>query len=404
MGSPDTETPQRAFPTERPAASPFHGAPLPYPVQPASYPGTLPESAWTGQPEILPSPHLHPHAHPHGQSCPHCGGGKLPAFEFSDDPAAAGLSWMPDGIKGPWPADEFLCDGGDENADVYVKRDWSVVGLDQEDTIAHYDTLDGRTEISASNCVCIYAPRFASVRKVTSPVLYEGHERMAGVELPTKINIHEENRVPTTAIQPEQLVAQLGIDQAQKFREQTRGLLVGQATTLVLAQHGFLPHEDLLFIQRGVFEASEKARLAQRVAAAITWTENLAPQVILDGQPAVEQKGLAEPQETLVYEREGKPCLRICKIADTSEAKVGEIVVFTLRFDNVGDQRIGNVTIIDHLTTRLEYVEGSAESTLKSNFSATQQIPDETTILRWEILDPLKVNEGGVVRFKARVR
>jgi uncharacterized repeat protein (TIGR01451 family) len=379
-------------------------AKVPYPVQQAAYyPGTLPPSAWTGEPEVLPPAGI-PHDHAPGHSCPHCGGGKLPAFEFSTSPEEEGLSWVPDGIKCPWPQDEFICDGGDLNHDVHVKQNWDIVGLDKEDTIAHYDTLDGQTEVSASNCVCIYAPRFAAVRKVSSPVLYEGHERMAGVEQPLKPNLHEENRGPKTAIQPEQLVAQLGLDQAQKLREQTRGIGVEQALAPILAREGFLPYEDLLIIQRGQFDAHEKARLAQRVAAAITWTDNLPVQIVIDGIPAVEGKGLAEPQETIVYEREGRPCLRICKIADRSEATPGQIVTFTLRFDNVGDQRVGNVTIIDHLTTRLEYVEGSASCTLKADFKPSEQLDSETTVLRWEIQDTLQVNEGGIIRFQARVR
>ena len=386
-----------------PAVEPARRLPhakLPYPVQQAAYyPGTLPPSAWTGQPGPLGA-----HDHAPGHSCPHCGGGKMPAFQFSDGPEAEGLSWVPDGIKCPWPADEFICDGGDLNHDVHVKQNWDVVGLDKEDTVAHYDTLDGRTEVAASNCVCIYAPRFAAVRKVTSPILYEGHERMAGVEQPAKLNIHEENRGPKTAVQPEQLIAQLGLDQAQKLREQNRGIGVDQSLALVLAREACLPHEDLLLIQRGQFDAHEKARLAQRVAAAITWTDNLPVQVVLDGIPAVEGKGLSEPQETIVYELEGKPCLRICKIADRSEATPGQIVTFTLRFDNVGDQRIGNVTIIDHLTTRLEYVEGSATSTLKADFKPSEQLDSETMVLRWEIQDTLQVNEGGIIRFQARVR
>lgn len=386
-------------------------SPLPYPVRQAAYypgtmphPGTLPPSAWTGG----------PHDRAHGHSCPCCGGGKLPAFQFSDHPegpySAHGraeesrLSWVPDGVKCPWPQDEFVCDGGDLNADVHVKQNWDVVGLDQEDTIAHYDTLDGKTEVAASNCVCIYAPRFAAVRRVSSPIHYEGHERMAGVELPAKLNIHEEQRGPRTAVQPEQPVAQLGLDQAQKFREQTRGLGVDQATSLVLTRDGFLPHEELLFIQRGQFDAHEKARLAQAVSAAIVWTDTQAVQVIIDGKPAVEGKGLAEPEETVVYELLGKPRLRICKIADRSEAKPGQIVTFTLRFDNVGDQRIGNVTIIDHLAPRLEFVEGSDQSTLKADFKPSQMLPGETMVLRWEITDTLQVNEGGIIRFRARVR
>ena len=77
----------------------------------------------------------------------------------------------------------------------------------------------------------------------------------------------------------------------------------------------------MIFIQSGKFEASEKARLAQRVAAAETWTLNQAPQVLIEGQPAVEARGTSTPQVTYTYETFGKPCLRLCKIADKSEAK-----------------------------------------------------------------------------------
>jgi hypothetical protein len=223
---------------------------LPYGVQPAQYSlpahDTLPPSAWTGQPGTA-GPHIM------GGSCPHCGPAGLPAFHFTDGGPSEELSWMPDGLKCPWPQDEFVCDGGDLNHDVLVKQDWTVVGLDQQDTIAHFDTVDGRTEVVESNCVCIYSPRFAAVRQVTSPILHEGHERMAGVVKPAKLNIHEENRGPKTATQPEQLLAQVGLDQSQAFRERIRGLLVEQRTQLILATDAFLPHEDLLFIQRGQF-------------------------------------------------------------------------------------------------------------------------------------------------------
>jgi uncharacterized repeat protein (TIGR01451 family) len=159
-----------------------------------------------------------------------------------------------------------------------------------------------------------------------------------------------------------------------------------------------------MLIQRGEYDASEKARLAERTAAAIVWTDNKAVQVIIDGKPAVEARGLAKPEVTYTYETDGHPRLRLCKIADKSEAKPGEIVTFTLRFDNLGEQSIGNVTIIDNLVPRLEYVAGSAQSTLKAAFSTQEQLPGESLVLRWEIEDPLPVNAGGVVRFQARVR
>jgi uncharacterized repeat protein (TIGR01451 family) len=374
--------------------------PRAYPVQPAQYsmpvPPTLPPSAWTGQP-------MEGHLHEGGGHCPHCGPGGLPAFHFTDG-GPSDESWMPDGLKCPWPQDEFICDGGDLNHDVHVKQDWTVVGLDQEDTVAHFDTVDGRTEVTWSNCICIYAPRFAAVRQVSSPILHEGHERMAGVEMPAKLNIHEEKRGPKTALQPEQVIAQLGLDQVQKLRERTRGLLLDQHVRLILAADAFLPHEDLLLIQRGQFDASEKPRLAERTAAAITWTDIQAVQILIDNRMAVVGKGLSKPEVTYTYELEGKPRLRLCKIADKSEANPGEIIHFTLRFDNVGDQKIGNVTIIDNLMPRLEFVEGSAESSLKSRFVTQQQLPGDSLVLRWEIEEPLEVNQGGIVRFQARVR
>lgn len=388
-----------------------------YPVQPAQYaPQSLPPSAWTGpgMPAMgMPTGEIPPHTHAVPGHCPHCNSHRGP-FQFSSDVhagidappgmGAPGLSWVPDGISCPWPQDEYICDGGDKNHDVHVKRDWSVVGLDEEDTVAHYDTVDGRTEVTASNCVCIYAPRFAAVRQVSSPIFYEGHERIAGVEKPLKLNVHEENRGPKTAIQPEQLVAQLGLDQAQAFRDKIRGTHIDQTLQPILAADAFLPHENLKLIMRGEYDATEKARLAERTAAAVTWVDNQAVQILIDGEQAVQAKGLSQPQETIVYETDGHPRLRICKIADKSDAQVGEIITFTLRFDNVGDQPVGNVTIIDHLTPRLEYVEGSAQSTLAAEFKPDLIVGGETTVLRWEIGDPLKVNEGGVIRFQARVR
>lgn len=402
---------------QSPATNPGQARGLPYAVRQAQYvPGTLPPTAWTGttngavvDPDFVFAPGAGA-AGGHGAHCPCCGPGHMPAFQFSGFGASNGLqahpqaNWKPDGIKGPWPKDEYICDGGDLNHDVYVKRDWTVVGLDQEDTVAHYDTLDGQTQVSASNCICIYSPRFAAIRQISAPIIYEGHERMADVVKPTKVNQHEETRGPRTALQPEQVIAQVGLDQVQRLRERTPNLLVEQATRLVLAGDALMPHEDLLFIQRQQFDASEKARLAQRVAAAEVWTLNQAPQVLIDNRPAIEIRGTATPQVTYTYETEGKPCLQICKIADKSEAQPGETITFTLRFDNVGEQPVGNVTIIDHLMPRLEYVADSAQSTLDATFSTQEQLPGESLVLRWEIKEPINVNQGGLVRFKARVR
>ena len=288
--------------------------------------------------------------------------------------------------------DEYICDGGDLNHDVYVKQDWTVVGLDQEDTIAHYDTQDGQTEVAASNCVCIYAPRFAAVRQVSTPIIYEGHERMAGVEKPAKLNIHEEKRGPRRPpLQPEQLIAQVGLDQAQRFRERTQGPARRSSHSAGTGRRRLPAARKSAVHPARRVRCQRKARLAEHVAAARPGPTTRPSQVLIDGQPAVEVRGTSTPQVTYTYETGGKPCLRLCKIADKSEAKPGEIITFTLRFDNVGEQKIGNVTIIDHLMPRLEYVAGSAQSSAarpasprKSSFPASRSSSAGRSTSRWK--------------------
>ena len=89
--------------------------------------------------------------------------------------------------------------------------------------------------------------------------------------------------------------------------------------------------------------------------------------------------------------------------ASTQLAGPGEMIDFTLRFDNVGNQVIGNVTLMDSLSGRLEYVPDSAQSSVKANF-ATQPNEAGSLVLRWEIAEPVKVGRGGVVRFTCKVR
>jgi uncharacterized repeat protein (TIGR01451 family) len=375
-------TVSRANPTGNPIVLAQHTSPA------------LPLSAYTGDP----GQDYHGGMPGH---CPHCSPGSSGPFHFSSH--AEELQWAPDGIELPWPHDEYICDGGDMNEDANIKKDESVVGVDQEDTIAHYKTLDGRKEITASNKVCIYAPRFAAVRHVTVPIITEVHERMAGIEKTDKLNLHDKSFVPTTAIQPESLRGEQAIDLANVFRERKAGNELARTNAPYMARGEFLPFEDFALIRKGIYEQGDKPRLAISAQAAEVWLDKKAVQVVIDGKMAVEAAGVSGSQETRVYELEGKPRLRICKVASKSDAKVGETVEFTLRYDNVGEQPVSNVTIIDSLTTRLEYVDGSQSSSREAKFD-TQENAGESLVLRWALTETLKVNEGGIVRFQCRVR
>jgi uncharacterized repeat protein (TIGR01451 family) len=372
----------RGNPTGNPVVLAQHTAPA------------LPLGAYTGDPASA------YHGAP-GHHCPHCSPGTSEPFHFSE--CAEELQWAPDGIALPWPHDEYICDGGDYGDDANIKKDQSVVGVDQEDTIAHYKTLDGHKEITKSNKVCIYAPRFAAVRHVTVPITTEVHERMAGIEKTDKLNLHDKTFVPTTAIQPEAVRGEQAIDLANIFRERKAGNELARTNLPYMTRGEFLPFEDFDIIRRGVYEQGDKPRLAISALAAEVWLDKKAVQVVVDGKMAVEAAGTSGSQETRMYELEGKPRLRICKVASKSDAKVGETVEFTLRFDNIGEQPVSSVTIIDSLTTRLEYVDGSQSASREAKFD-TQENEGESLVLRWTLAEPLKVNEGGIIRFQCRVR
>lgn len=329
--------------------------------------------------------------------CPHCG----PACQSGGYHPTG--PWRPTGLSGPWPRDEYLCDGGDYISPARVKVNFTVEGVEPEDTIAHYDTLDGDRVVAPSNKVCIYAPRFSVVRRVDSLRAHERHARVAGFEYPMKPNLHAENQVATTSIQPIQPIGQIGAKNPSINRERQQAGGVINEQIVRGFQDGFMPYEDFQIIHNGIFDQAEKARLATKVQAAYAWAADQRVQVVLDGKLASELAGRKEAEVVYRFDRPKSPQLRICKVASDKTARPGEIVSFTLRFDNTGDQTIGNVTIIDNLTTRLEYVADTSQCSLPHEFFAEVNSAGSMA-LRWEITDPLEPGEGGIIRFQTRVR
>ena len=419
QGAPVQGAPVQAAPGPVPGL-PLQAMPMPQGVPAGAYPATAyPATAY-------PAASGYPTAG--GCACHPSQAGGLPPFsvsgtvssQFGHSPNAGyvmpsqtpgcvgGCAPMPCGpveVLAPcWPEDEYIFDGGDRFAEVTVARNWTVNGLDQEDTVIHYDTVAGRREVRPSNRVCIYAPRFAAVRKVDGITQLMRQQPTAGVDLPLRLASQDDRRGPNAVTQPLQPGRNLKIRGTDILQEDTYGRAIENAQKPLATLENLLAFEDFEIIRRGVFDNTEKARLAERLEAAEVWSLNKQVQVVVDNQHASEAKRGVLPEEGVLYEMPpGKPRVRIIKLASKKEARPGEIVDFTLRFDNIGDQVVGNVTIIDNLTTRLEYVDGSQSCTRKADF-VTAANEGETLILRWEITDPLKVGEGGVIRFKCRVR
>ncbi len=312
--------------------------------------------------------------------------------------------WSPPGLATPWPPEEYLADGGDGQQPAGANREGRVLGLDPEDTVAQFDTLEGRTLVAPSNRVHIYSPRFLAVRQVVSLRENAQLDRTSGVYQPEKLAEGAEVLRPETRKQHYQPTGQVGEKSVTIFRAREGQTEVSLALGPKGFQDAFLPFENFRVIRLGQYDEAEMPFLARSARAALTWTHRQAVRVILDGKTAVAL--VQNEQVEVIYtveEPPAKPRLRVIKLASTAAARPGETVDFTIRFDNVGNQPIGNVALLDNLGPRLEYVPNSAQSSRKAHFS-TEANQVGSLVLRWDFDEPLRPGEGGVVRFRCRVR
>jgi uncharacterized repeat protein (TIGR01451 family) len=312
--------------------------------------------------------------------------------------------WAPPGLALPWPRDEYLFDGGDRELPANVTPQYEVRGVESEDTIAHFDTLDGRVHVQPSNRVCLYAPRFAAVRKVGGVLSEEQVDALEGIHRPEKLIRQDTVQLAAHGVQNVPAITQVGQKHLTEFHMRQGDGAVSQRFVVNAFHNGYLPYEDISLIKFGVLDNADKPRLAIGKNAAIAWTKDVGVQVLIKLERAIEVIGDRRAQATYIFDAERGPArIAICKVASTDAAKPGEIVDFTIRFDNVGDQLIGNVTIVDNLTTRLELVPDSAQCSVPAEFFSEPNTAG-SLVLRWEITHPLKPGEGGVCRFKCKVR
>jgi uncharacterized repeat protein (TIGR01451 family) len=301
------------------------------------------------------------------------------------------------------PADEYLCDGGDFGLPAAVRADWNVDGVEQEDTIAHYDTVSGNVIVTPSNRVCIYAPRFAAIRRVES-VAAEERRLLIGVAADDVSLANAQKAQPVAKLlQRTGVKTDVGQQPLGIFRERQQAGGLEDLLAVIDVNSTLAAYADLQIVRLGQVIGSEKPKLERSVQNAVSWSGDQAVQVVIANKQAIAAVGVKQPG--IVYENgePSSPHLRLIKLASTNHALPGEEVEFTLRFDNIGDQQIGNVTIIDNLATRLEYVPQSAKSSVAAGFSAVPN-GEGSMVLRWEITDPVKAATGGILQFTCRVR
>ncbi|MBA3316396.1 MAG: DUF11 domain-containing protein [Planctomycetota bacterium] len=299
--------------------------------------------------------------------------------------------------------DEYLCDGGDRSPPVHYDRTFRH-GLDSEDTVGEWSDPAGKHHVTPSNKVCVYAPRFGEVRSFTAPVGGTKVERLvsandvshgAGLDARTYLD----SKVQKTAID------------ATRVRTRASGLEIDnavsgfdQATSASLHLKDVPPIVNTAFLRRGQLERGQEAFLAKGIQSAVVWTRTEFPIIAATDVSAQEVRAEFRPSEIVGLEDMGRPGqLRVIKIADKGTAAVGEIITFTIRYDNLGDKPVHHVRVIDNLTPRLELVEGSGTSDRKGRLDVEPN-GEGSFVLTFVIDEDLPGKTGGTVTFQARVK
>lgn len=298
---------------------------------------------------------------------------------------------------------EFLCDGGDQPPHAVLTRDDRIRGLQPQDTVTHYTTEAGDVEFAASNKVCVYAPRFGNVRRITGAIQGDGAIGVAGASRPVgpqDINYDLPGLVMKDAVALGQQDLTRRID---SMRERNRGVRIeGIQQPLQAAD----VRTVLAAIQNVGLSELDEAQLAllERYAVAATiWTLNESVEVAIgDLAPPV----LTRDQKVdalVVYEFPGPGRLNLIKLADKEHAAIGDTVTFALRLQNVGDSAVSGVVVTDNLVTRLEYVADSQSASVDADFETNPNEADSSQLI-WRLKKELAVGESVTFEFKCRVR
>jgi uncharacterized repeat protein (TIGR01451 family) len=315
------------------------------------------------------------------------------------------------------PEEECLHDGGDHGNRAGFDANGQLAGVEPEDTIAEYTDSTGRRHITHSNSVCLCVPRFAVLRCETPLNRYEGVQAVSDMR---KAQYQGRLDVLTPPLQTRTY------EQLQGARGRERpSIHSGAAGTIGVTRFEVLQAAEMqlgaiaLLGTKAALSLSEieRARLVKQMELArqLSSRESVQGAASVTGTSVVGRieagarivQAEAETRDLTVCCNE-VPCppdrpLLLIKCADRSSAQVGDVVTFILKYSNHGGQPITDVAITDSLTTRLEYVSGSAQSDRPAVFT-TQPNEAGSLILRWEVMGRLLPGASGVVRFQARIR
>lgn len=298
---------------------------------------------------------------------------------------------------------EWLCNGGDQPPKAVLQVNDRVVGTQPQDAIVHYTTEQGDIKIAASNPVCLYSPRFGSVRQVSGAVAGEKSIGLANASRPVGPGGFGYSQ-PSLAIND---VAGLGHANVSKrvdaMRDRNRGVPVESIVGPVFFEDVWQILATLDRVSLVQLDESQIAVLKKGAVAAQSWMVRDAVEVMIESVKPPTLIRDAAVEGFVEYDFPDAGRLQIVKVADRDHAVQGETVQFAIHLRNVGDSPVDHVEVVDNLVARLEYIAESQKADREATFESTFNGVGSSRLM-WTLAEPLKVGEAVTIEFSCKVR
>ncbi|RLS34774.1 MAG: DUF11 domain-containing protein [Planctomycetota bacterium] len=319
-----------------------------------------------------------------------------------------GLPIIPLPVVGPC----LVCDGGDHQKPAYPQGQSGIGNITSGDTVARYRAAGGpkpdfdeMAEAQAclveSNCTCVYAPRFSSVRQVTRPFENAVLTAPRGLALDTLAEAEAVGQGVCDKTQQTQLVAARRVQPGLSVEDRIPVLAVDKVVPPRLKEAFDGPAARVLDLLPERVHNVDAPRLKMRIEVPLAWSCVSAAQVTVNGE-AADVLAVDHGVATLRLESPGRCELTLSKRAGSDTARPGEELDFTIFMLNSGDRPLTDVVLVDAVPGRLEVIEGSPVSNLPADI-ATARGEDGSTKLSWKFSGTLKPGQSGFVRFRTIV-
>lgn len=307
----------------------------------------------------------------------------------------------------------LVCDGGDHGKPAVPRGRTRLSNLTSGDTVARYRAngpgpasedeacLEAESCVVASNCTCVYAPRFSSVRRVIRPFEDAVPTGPRGVALDTIAASGAVGQSVHDKTQQTQIVAARLAQPGIAIEDRIPVLALDKVQPPVLKEGIDGPVAVTLDLPAEKIHNVQAPRLARKIDVPLAWMCVSGAQVTVNGE-AADVLAVDHGVATLRLESPGRCELTLSKRAGSDTARPGEELDFTIFLLNSGDRPLTDITLVDAVPGRLAVIEGSPVSNLPAEIS-TSKGDDGATLLSWTFKGTLAPNQGGFVRFRTIV-